>query len=365
MRAVWMVAILIATVLAGCGSGPDVKDSDGDGLNDDMEEFGWSVLVTLIDRRIQYWATSNPHQQDSDGDGLLDLHERLVGTDPNKADTDEDGLTDCQEAFHSLREQCEDPSWEGQTDGGLPTDPLWADSDPARGRYRNLIGLSDETGTLKLPIERGDGIADGEEYLGFEITLPGGGTKFVRTDPMRLDSDGDFLEDGEERFVYGTDPTHIDTDGDGCMDGRDPVPTMQERYLVRDLRVSLNASRPARDVAFVVTAADGQTEAPPVRLQPGQPHTFPLDHVPRIKPGSCGYTAGTPIVPVEVVGFVPNEGALDFTSLTNPEASFRIQFHARDLRFGWTPSETFVAGPVTWRGLDGELSFDVSVVQAS
>lgn len=52
----------------------------------------------------------------------------------------------------------------------------------------------------------GDGLPDGDE-----VTLH-------RTDPLRADSDGDGLSDMRE-FALGTDPMSPDTDGDGLLDG--------------------------------------------------------------------------------------------------------------------------------------------------
>ena len=38
------------------------------------------------------------------------------------------------------------------------------------------------------------------------------------TDPLKADSDGDGLTDGEEVNTYHTDPLNVDTDGDGISD---------------------------------------------------------------------------------------------------------------------------------------------------
>ena len=68
-----------AAVLAGVA-----KDSDGDGLNDDLEaELG-----------------TDPFNKDTDGDGLTDGEEYLTyKTDPLNPDSDFDGLTDGQEVL--------------------------------------------------------------------------------------------------------------------------------------------------------------------------------------------------------------------------------------------------------------------------
>jgi len=40
-----------------------------------------------------------------------------------------------------------------------------------------------------------------------------------KTDPLKLDTDGDGLNDGEEIMKHKTDPLKADTDGDGLQDG--------------------------------------------------------------------------------------------------------------------------------------------------
>jgi hypothetical protein len=39
------------------------------------------------------------------------------------------------------------------------------------------------------------------------------------TDPLKPDTDGDTLKDGDEVLKYGTNPLNVDTDGDGFPDG--------------------------------------------------------------------------------------------------------------------------------------------------
>jgi len=73
------------------GSDPTLADTDGDGLDDDIET-NTGIFSSPAD------SGSNPILADSDGDGLLDGAE--VGsangsiTDPNKADSDDDGFND-------------------------------------------------------------------------------------------------------------------------------------------------------------------------------------------------------------------------------------------------------------------------------
>ncbi len=57
-----------------------------------------------------------------------------------------------------------------------------------------------------------DGLTDAQEAV-------------LGSDPMRVDTDGDGLDDFEEYVVRFTDPTRADTDEDGLDDGVDPHPT--------------------------------------------------------------------------------------------------------------------------------------------
>jgi len=87
----------------------------------------------------------------------------------------------------------------------LGTDPLKSDTDGD--------GLEDgdevrryHTDPAKSDTD-GDGLDDAAELLNHQ------------TDPLRTDTDGDGLEDGSEVGTHGTNPTDSDTDGDGINDG--------------------------------------------------------------------------------------------------------------------------------------------------
>jgi len=155
-----------------------LPDTDGDGLHDAEEDYGWMVHVDLNgdgdtkDSYENYHTASNRSKPDSDGDGLNDAMERTLGTNPLYYDTDWDGLTDKYEV---------DTDWDHNTAGVQGTNPLEADTD-------------------------GDGLSDGEEVHTY-------GTK-----PLKPDTDYDGLKDGEEVNTYGTNPLKSDTDGDGMSD---------------------------------------------------------------------------------------------------------------------------------------------------
>lgn len=80
------------------------------------------------------------------------------------------------------------------------------------------LGGLDPTGD-----EDGDGVSNEDEVTGFVISVnetgsPGGALDYaVYSDPRLVDTDGDGLDDGEERATR-TDPRFVDTDGDGLGD---------------------------------------------------------------------------------------------------------------------------------------------------
>lgn len=79
----------------GTPEGNQALDSDGDGLSDAEEQFGWAVKVTSADGTVACRdVSSDPTVADSDGDGRNDLAEQQAATDPHDNDTDNDGLTD-------------------------------------------------------------------------------------------------------------------------------------------------------------------------------------------------------------------------------------------------------------------------------
>ncbi len=60
----------------------------------DEYDGGWNVIATTRDGDVAYRAYSDPRRVDADQDNLSDLQERTLGTDPGNADTDGDGLQD-------------------------------------------------------------------------------------------------------------------------------------------------------------------------------------------------------------------------------------------------------------------------------
>ncbi|MHA1973108.1 MAG: hypothetical protein ACTSW1_08950 [Candidatus Hodarchaeales archaeon] len=178
------------------------KDSDGDGIPDGQEvaEFYKLNLNPIAD-----YDGDGLHcllDPDSDNDGLDDRQEifglpydavynRYTKTNPALPDTDFDGLADLEEFM-----------WTDSHRENNHTDPTKADTD-------------------------GDGIKDGDEYL-FYLNNPVGhdwptiewfDTINYLLDP---DSDNDLLSDGAEKML-GTDPLDIDTDGDYDLNGNNII----------------------------------------------------------------------------------------------------------------------------------------------
>jgi outer membrane protein OmpA-like peptidoglycan-associated protein len=58
----------------------------------------------------------------------------------------------------------------------------------------------------------------------------------LKTDPLKVDSDGDGLSDWDEVKSYRTDPTNPDSDGDGIIDGEEV-----SKYRTNPLKVDTDA----------------------------------------------------------------------------------------------------------------------------
>lgn len=79
---------------------PSATDRDGDGLDDAVEEAGWTVTVEDgFGERSTREVTSDPTRADTNGDGLCDADARQRFLDPAAlmGDTDGDGLSDLDE----------------------------------------------------------------------------------------------------------------------------------------------------------------------------------------------------------------------------------------------------------------------------
>ena len=101
---------------------PNNPDTDGDGISDG-EEAG--EMIVTADGKIFFIIRSDPNSVDGDGDGISDYLERYVyGTDPLSRDTDGDGLTDDYEFEIGTDPFNPDSDGDGWVDGkeGEPLD---------------------------------------------------------------------------------------------------------------------------------------------------------------------------------------------------------------------------------------------------
>ena len=186
------------------GSNPFAADTDGDLLNDDVEDANH-------DGRYQGDLNENGHfepelgeetdptRADTDGDGMNDGLELLRGTDPFDTDSDDDGISDGDETSLSIdTHTCLNPARpDSDGDGVNDGAEIAANLNPCD------------------PDSDGDGVFDGVEiHDGTDPAVPGAGT----------DTDGDGLTDTYETDVSGTDPALADSDGDGLSDGEEVFP---------------------------------------------------------------------------------------------------------------------------------------------
>lgn len=123
-------------------------DSDDDGLPDHLELYGATIIIELANGQTETVSvTSDPTANDSDGDGLNDQLELSIGSNPRRKDTDSDGLSDYLEWNVVLSDpNKQDSDSDGLIDGlehdFYHTSPILADSDGDQ--------LSDETELLEL-----------------------------------------------------------------------------------------------------------------------------------------------------------------------------------------------------------------------
>jgi hypothetical protein len=80
------------------GTDPRTKDTDRDGIDDNVEvKSGRTINFGQDLPQFSYEVFSDPRFQDADFDGLMDKDEEDKGTDPNHFDTDGDGIDDSED----------------------------------------------------------------------------------------------------------------------------------------------------------------------------------------------------------------------------------------------------------------------------
>ncbi|MEK6985656.1 MAG: hypothetical protein AABX89_04665 [Candidatus Thermoplasmatota archaeon] len=370
-RVAVLALLLCAVALAGCSGSPD---SDKDGLTDAEEQRGWGVVVDYLGKRVAYTVTSDPDLADSDGDGVSDIQELtfIPSLDPRSSDTDRDGLSDCQEILHAVLADCENPEFRGPYDGGTGTQPANADSEPGGRFYTLHAAYVDETDTVAT-LTWGDGLSDGEELAGINITLPGNAQFTVRTDPLDSDSDGDGLDDGEEVLVFHSHPLTVDTDGDGCDDGLDPWPEKVESYRFGLESFTLRRDQTTLGGAHVrLTLVDHFAsaivpESGTITASKDRPVDLrSRDPAPHGKGNYCTANRGIlPTNPVIVLQFaaeaneVEGNKPLDLFSKSIPghagTGSGNVFWNVRTGQFQWSRDGSPFPAPLRLVGADGEL----------
>ncbi len=165
-----LLLLALALSCGGSADDPATVDTDGDGLTDAIELAGWEVVVDELGYGLAAGAefvtrrrvVSDPTRADTDGDGLTDDVELAERSDPTLADTDGDQLSDFEE----------------------------------KNRYRSNLSSVD---------------SDGDALDEDDTTLPvaalfDGAEVAAGTSPTLADTDGDGLDDREERDVTNRDP---------------------------------------------------------------------------------------------------------------------------------------------------------------
>lgn len=170
-----------------------VVDSDGDGINDGVEDSNRNGRVDS--------GETDPNNPDSDGDGICDgPPQMIVGVCSGGEDINANGQVDPGES---------DPL----VSGGSVSD---SDSDGIPDSVENLVACLDSHNSDS----DGDGLLDGVEDSNRNGRRDPG-----ESDACDIDSDCDGLVDGASyanflgEQAFGTDPVQPDTDGDGLGDG--------------------------------------------------------------------------------------------------------------------------------------------------
>ena len=162
---------------------PDYCDT----LYDHQEYSGWTVTVqhanmTTTSRQV----TSNPDVDDTDGDGLTDDVEKALNSDPRDNDTDDDGLSDWAE-FNEFFSDPTDQDSDGDTlyDGVEATffftSPLLEDTDgdQLKDAYEINVNRNPKVADLPLPV-----ISVGETAVSLKVDF----SETLGTNSRHLDS---------------------------------------------------------------------------------------------------------------------------------------------------------------------------------
>ncbi len=242
------------------GTNPNNSDTDGDGIIDGTEVYGWSEEINGHKVKVH----SNPVKRDSDGDGLSDGLEKSIGTNPELQDSDGDGMPDAWEHKYGLNPESDsDKNGDKDKDGltnyeeykhGTNPDNRDTDNDGMPDGWEVEYGLNptymwdrygDKDGDNLINLEEykygtdptkkdtdGDGLSDYFEVMeGWNAYWYDSKGVFhnitVHSNPLLADSDGDGLSDFQE-YKMGLNPENKDTDGDGLDDGNEKYTRVYE-----------------------------------------------------------------------------------------------------------------------------------------
>ena len=203
------------------------KDSDGDGISDEIEKPNGVAVDTDEDGTPDYL------DDDSDGDGIPDKVEGAVDTDEDGSsdyrDLDSDG-DNIDDKVECPEQECVDTDKDGTPD--------FLDTDSDNDSIPDLIETSTDSDSDGIADyldddSDDDGISDLDEAG--TVDIPRDSDEDGFPDYLDRDSDNDGLTDSKEKEI-GTDPIKTDTDGDGFDDntelaaGSDPLVKDPEFY---------------------------------------------------------------------------------------------------------------------------------------
>ena len=288
-------------------------DSDGDGIRNDNEIEGYDITIYYADgTNASVHVTSDPNKADTDGDNLSDFEELLKLTNPRAIDTDDDGLTDYEEiAIYS-------------------TKPTYQDQD-------------------------GDGLKDGIEIKGWNVTLRGA-TTHVTSSVSKKDTDNDFFNDFEEynSGVNSTNPLKKDTDGDGTWDGVDIDPLWDIKVTVDLINFTLLKSG-AKPYFYIYVYGISYIQTPIVPT--AYNISTPLGNNYDLIDADISENTGGKTFMVKISAFDSNQqtgGADSILKIYNSEGSWQTDYNIADY-----PDEH----EYSISGDDGILNFKVKIIR--
>ncbi|MBU3024300.1 gliding motility-associated C-terminal domain-containing protein [Zobellia galactanivorans] len=205
------------------GSDPYSSDTDGDGVQDDMDSDASDPCAPVQDAGYEAYDSDNAlwEAADCDGDNVLNGTEATNGSDPYNADTDGDGVLD------DMDTDALDPCAQVQAAGYAAydaTNTIWASADCDGDGVINSTEVANNTDPYNDDTD-GDGEPDGSDTAPLDPCDPARPEGYMGYDAgnalwAAVDCDGDNVLNGTEA-TNGSDPYNTDTDGDGVQDDMD------------------------------------------------------------------------------------------------------------------------------------------------